>query len=96
MNIPPRLSRLIGWIARCAAVALFSAAFCASAVAGDAGKNVVALTKAPPETTAHAVRKKQIYVITSGSAIPQPVERIATPIPTTAIPMTVIANRLGN
>jgi len=40
--------------------------------------------------------KKQIYMIISGSAVPQPIDRVATPIATTAIPMYVIGNHAGD
>jgi hypothetical protein len=71
------------------------ATFCASAIAGaDTSKNVVmAPTKAQP---LRSVPKKQYYMFTSASAIPQPINRVAAPIPTTAIPITVIANHLGH
>lgn len=94
MKIPRRLSRLTGWFGRCGA-ALIAVIFCASAIAGaDENKNVVtAPTKAQP---LRAVSKKQYYMFTSASAIPQPIDRVNAPIPTTAIPVTVMGNHLGN
>jgi hypothetical protein len=92
MKTPCRLSRLSGWVGRCAA-ALIALAFCASAFAADGDKNVVV---APAKVSAtRPVVKKQYYIVISGSAIPQPIDRVAGPIATTAIPMTVIGNR-GN
>lgn len=88
MKLPYWLSCLTGWTGRCAA-AFVALAFCASAVAADPSKNVVPMTKAP---AAQAVPKKHIYIVISGSAIPQPIDRVAGPIATTAIPMTVIGN----
>jgi hypothetical protein len=89
MKTPRRLACLAGWIGRCG-IALVALMFCASAVA-DTSKNVVVpkRTKAAPAI----VKKKEIYVFISGSAIPQPIDRIAGPIATTAIPMIVIGNR---
>jgi hypothetical protein len=94
MKTPPRLSRLIGWFGRCA-TGMAALAFCASAVAGDSGgKNVVI---APTQT--HPMRpalKKHFYKFTSASAIPQPIDRVTAPIPTTAVPITVYGNHFGN
>jgi hypothetical protein len=94
MKTPRRLSRLIDWFGRCAA-ALIAVMFCASAIAGaDGNKNVViAPAKTQPQ---RLVSKTQYYMFTSASAIPQPINRVAAPIPTTAIPITVIANHLGH
>ncbi len=90
MKTPRRPSRLTGWTGRCGA-ALVALAFCASAVASDPSKNVVTpTTKAAP---VRPVVKKQYYVMISGSGIPQPIDRIAGPIATTAVPMFVIGNR---
>ena len=92
MKTPFRLSRLAGWTGRGAA-AFIMLAFCASAVA-DPSKNVVTQPKA--DVVRYAVAgKKQVYIFISGSAIPQPIDRVAVPIPTTATPMFVISN-LGN
>jgi len=41
-----------------------------------------------------AALKKQIYMIISGSAIPQSIDRVSGPIATTAIPMYVIGNHV--
>jgi hypothetical protein len=46
-------------------------------------------------TVTQAASKKQIYIFISGSAIPQPIDRVSGPIATTAIPMTVIGNHAG-
>ncbi len=94
MNTLSRVPRLAGCIERFGS-ALVALAFCASAFGADADKNVVVKTKAPT-TMARPIAKKQIYVITSASAIPQPIERVAGPIVTTAIPIQIITNRPGN
>ena len=60
-------------------------AFCASAFA-EPGKNVVQLK----ERQAKATVRKVCYTMISNSAIPQPCERLATSIPTTASPMEII------
>jgi hypothetical protein len=89
MNTPRRLSRLTGW--GCA-TALIAVTFCASAIAGsDGGKNVVVAAAAKVQPTRPAPRK-HFYMFTSASAIPQPIDRVAAPIATTAIPVTVIKN----
>jgi hypothetical protein len=97
MNKRFRLPRLAGCTGRCG-VALIALTFCASAFA-DPSKNVVATPKAEAskmQTQAHKLAyKKQIYIIISGSAVPQPIDRVATAIATTAIPMYVIGNRTG-
>ena len=65
-------------------------AFCASAFA-DPSKNVVTQPKA--QVVRYSVAgNKQVYIFISGSAIPQPIDRVAGPIPTTANPMSVIGN----
>jgi len=89
MKTPFRLPRLAGWTGRCAA-AFIMLAFCASAVA-DPSKNVVTQPKA--QVARYAVAgKKQVYIFIFGSAIPQPIDRVMGPIPTTAIPMLVLGN----
>lgn len=97
MNKRFRLPRLAGCTGRCG-IALIALAFCASALA-DPSKNVVATPKAQAsKMQAQAQKlayKKQIYMIISGSAVPQPIDRVAGPIATTAIPMYVIGNRAG-
>jgi len=96
MKTPFGLSGLVGWMGRCG-VALVALTFCASALA-DPSKNVVATPKVQAskmQTAAQqAALKKQIYMMISGSAIPQPYERVAGPIATTAIPMFVIGNHV--
>ncbi|MBV9009912.1 MAG: hypothetical protein JO354_12225 [Verrucomicrobia bacterium] len=101
MKTPRRLRRLTGWVSRCA-LAFVTLAFCASTFASDPSKNVVmpARAQAKAQRTAQpaiapAAAKKQYYVMISPSAIPQPFERIATPIPTTAVPMQIIGNNRG-
>ena len=96
MKTPFGLSGLVGWMGRCG-VALVALTFCASALA-DPSKNVVATPKVQAskmQTAAQqAALKKQIYMIISGSAIPQPIDRVSGPIATTAIPMFVIGNHV--
>ena len=65
-------------------------AFCASAVA-DPSKNVVTQPRAQVVRYT-AAGNKQVYIFISNSAIPQPIDRVAGPIPTTANPMYVIGN----
>lgn len=91
MKTPFRLSGLVGWMGRCG-VALVALAFCASVLA-DPSKNVVVEPKAQVSKIQTApssvVAKKLYFVFTGGSAIPQPIDRISGPIPTTASPMIV-------
>src|SRR5437762_1061081 len=91
MKTPFRLPRLAGWTGRCAA-AFIMLAYCASAVA-DPSKNVVAQPKA--QMVRYVAGNKQVYIFISNSAIPQPIDRVAGPIPTTASPMFVL-NNLGS
>jgi hypothetical protein len=91
MKTPFRLFRLAGWTGRCA-VAFVTLAFCASAFA-DPSKNVVTQQKAQVVRHVVVAKKQFFYMIISGSAIPQPIDRVAGPIATTAIPMYVIGNR---
>jgi hypothetical protein len=96
MKTPFRLSGLVGWMGRCG-VALVALAFCASALA-DPSKNVVATPKVQAskmQTATQPVTKKLYYVFTGGSAIPQPIDRVSGPIPTTASPMLVLGNFSG-
>ena len=93
MNTPFRLSSLVGWMGRCG-VALVALAFCASALA-DPSKNVVATPKVQAskmQTATQQGTKKLYFVFTGGSAIPQPIDRVNSPIPTTASPMLVFGN----
>src|SRR5205814_622351 len=96
MKTPFRLSGLVGWMGRCG-VALVALTFCASALA-DPSKNVVATPReqaSKVQTAAQrAALKKQIYMMISGSAIPQPIDRVSGPIATTAIPLFVIGNHV--
>ena len=97
MKTPFRLSRLVGWMGRCG-VALIALAFCASAFA-DPSKNVVATPKFQASkmqtATQQEVARKLYFVFTGGSAIPQPIDRVSGPIPTTASPMLVYGNFSG-
>ena len=97
MKTPFRLSRLVGWMGRCG-LALIALAFCASAFA-DPSKNVVATPKVQASkmqtATQQEVAKKLYFVFTGGSAIPQPIDRVSGPIPTTASPMLVFGNLTG-
>jgi hypothetical protein len=89
-----RLPRLAGWMGRCG-VALVALAFCASAFA-DPSKNVIVAPKASSKTQTEAQRlafKKQVYIFISSSGIPQPIDRVAVPIPTTVVPMFIAGNR---
>ena len=97
MKTPFRLSGLVGWMGRCG-VALVALTFCASALA-DPSKNVVATPKVQASkmqtATQQEVAKKLYFVFTGGSAIPQPIDRVSGPIPTTASPMLVFGNFSG-
>ena len=96
MKTPFRLSGLVGWMGRCG-VALIALAFCASALA-DPSKNVVepkAQVSKIQTAPRSVVAKKLYFVFTGGSAIPQPIDRVSGPIPTTAIPMIVLGNFSG-
>jgi hypothetical protein len=97
MKTPFRLSGLVGWMGRCG-VALVALAFCASALA-DPSKNVVVEPKAQVSkmqtATREEVAKKLYLVFTGGSAIPQPIDRVSGPIPTTATPMIILGNFTG-
>ena len=99
MNKPFRLSCLAGWVARSAA-AFFTLAICASSFAGEGGRNVAVTPKTQTLVSASSVQqrlpRKQVYLLISGSAIPQPIDRVAGPIATTAIPMVVIGNHAGD
>jgi hypothetical protein len=96
MKTPFRLSRLVGWMGRCG-VALVALAFCASALA-DPSKNVVepkAQVSKIQTASRDVVAKKLYFVFTGGSGIPQPIDRVSGPIPTTAIPMLIFGNFSG-
>ena len=96
MKTPFRLSGLVGWMGRCG-VALVALTFCASAFA-DPSKNVVATPKeqaSKMQTATQQGTKKHYYIFTGGSAIPQPIDRVSGPIPTTASPMLVLGNFSG-
>ena len=86
-----RLSRVCGWSVR-SAIGIFALAFCASAFAGDQGKNVVAqpLQPLPVKTT-----KKICYVVSGGSRIPQRCDRLSA-IPTMYGAMDVYGRRPGS
>jgi hypothetical protein len=97
MKTPFRLSGLVGWMGRCG-VALIALAFCVSVLA-DPSKNVVVEPKAQVSkiqtVPSSIVAKKLYFVFTGGSAIPQPIDRVSGPIPTTASPMLVYGNFTG-
>jgi len=93
MKIRFGLPCLAGWMGRCG-VALIALTFCASAFA-DPSKNVVVTPKAATKTQTEAQRlafKKQVYIFVSSSGIPQPIERVTGPIPTTVVPMFIAGN----
>jgi hypothetical protein len=89
MKTASRFSRVFGWSGRCAGVVL-ALAFCASAFAADPSKNVVLPAR---QQVATKTVKKMCFVVTGGSAIPQPCDRLAA-IPTTANPMIILGHRL--
>jgi hypothetical protein len=85
-----RLSRVCGWSVPFA-LGIFALAFCASALADDQSKNVVALRSQPlPAKTT----KKICYVVAGGSRIPQRCDRLSA-IPTTAAHMDIYGRRPG-
>jgi hypothetical protein len=45
--------------------------------------------------TQQGTKKIYYFVLTGGSAIPQPIDRVSGPIPTTASPMQVFGNMTG-
>ena len=96
MNMKTRfgLPRLAGWMGRCG-VAFIALAFCASAFA-DPSKNLVAMPKASAtkaQTEAQRLAfKKHLYIFIYSSGIPQPIERVAGPIPTTVVPEVFVGN----
>jgi hypothetical protein len=85
MKTTSRRSCLCGWLLKgtCAMVGL---SLCASVWADTDGKNVVAMAKPQP-----AKSKKVYLIMSSTSAIPQPIERFGI-IPTTASPLEIIGN----
>ena len=95
MKTPFRLPSLVGWMGRCG-VAFLALTFCASVLA-DPSKNVVATPKfeATKLQATQSVGKIKYYIFTGGSAIPQPIDRVSSPIPTTASPMLVLGNFSG-
>jgi hypothetical protein len=95
MKTPFRLPGLVGWMGRFG-VALVALTFCASVLA-DPSKNVVATPKveATKLQATQSVGKIKYYIFTGGSAIPQPIDRVSSPIPTTSIPMIVLGNFSG-
>ena len=88
------LPSLAGGMGRCG-VTFVALAFCTSDFA-DPSKNVVVPTKASAtkaQTEAQRLAfKKQLYIFISSSGIPQPIERVALPIPTTVVPMYIAGN----
>ena len=85
-----RLSRGCGWSVRFV-VGIFALAFCASAFADDASKNVVAL---PSQPLPAKETKKICYVVAGDSRIPQRCDRLSA-IPTTAHHMDIYGRRPG-
>ena len=89
MTTVTRLRHVGSWSVRCATLGI-ALAFCSAAFA-DSGKNVVA------STTQQALPKKVrkiCYVVLTGSAIPQPCDRLGA-IPTTAPPLQTYGNSGG-
>jgi hypothetical protein len=84
MTTTMRPSGLRGWSIRVAIIAM-SVAFCAPAFAGSES------TASQPKTieVAQKATHKLCYV-RSGWAIPQPCDRFAGPVPTTASPIEII------
>ncbi len=96
MKTPHKFSNLAGWIGRCS-VALVALTIAASAFA-DTSKNVVVRREQQQIATKRAAvvaPKRQVWLLITGSAIPQPIDRVGGFIATTAIPMTVIGNHTG-
>lgn len=90
MTTVTRLRHVCGWSVRCASLAI-ALAFCTSIFA-DSGKNVVLPTRAQPLLQKKV--KKVCYIVLTGSAIPQPCDRLG-PIPTTAPPLLSYGNSGG-
>lgn len=76
---------LCGWLLK-GACAMVGLSLCASVWADTDSKNVVAMAKPQP-----AKSKKVYLIMSSTSAIPQPIERFGV-IPTTASPLEIIGN----
>lgn len=85
MTTATRLRCLCGWSIRCVSVAI-SLAVCASVFA-DPSKNVVGSPKHPTKRNV----QKVCYTFITGSAIPQPCDRLGR-IPTTASQLSVIGS----
>jgi hypothetical protein len=89
MTTVTRLRHVCGWSVRCASLAI-ALAFCTSIFA-DTGKNVVLPTRGQP---LQKKVKKVCYVVLTGSAIPQPCDRLG-PIPTTSPMLLTYGNNGG-
>jgi hypothetical protein len=84
MTTTMRPSGLRGWSIRFAIIAM-SVAFCAPAFAGPE-------SSAPQPKTTKVAQKatRKLCYVQSGWAIPEPCDRFAGPVPTTANPMEII------
>jgi hypothetical protein len=84
MTTTLRPSGLRGWSIRFAIIAM-SVAFCAPVFAGSE-------TSAPQPKTIEVAQKatRKLCYVHSGWAIPQPCDRFAGPVPTTANPMEIM------
>lgn len=84
MTITLRPSGLRGWSSRFAIIAM-SVAFCAPAVAGSE-------SSAPQPKITEVAQKAthKLCYVRFGWSIPEPCERFAGPVPTTAGPMEII------
>jgi hypothetical protein len=89
MTTDTRFRHVCGWSVRCASFAI-ALAFCASSFA-DTGKNVVLPTRGQ---TLQKKVKKVCYVVLTGSAIPQPCDRLGS-IPTTSPGLLSYGNNGG-
>ena len=84
MTTTVRPSGLRGWSIRCVMIAM-SVAFCASAFAGS---EISAPQRNKMQAAQNAARK--LCYVQLGFGIPQPCERFAGPVVTTANPMDII------
>jgi hypothetical protein len=90
MTTVNRLHRLCGWSAK-GTIAALTLMYCVSAFA-DPSKNVIPLAD---HGATHKHIKKVCYRYISGSATPQPCDRLG-PIPTTAGAMDVFGRATGD
>ncbi len=84
MTTTVRPSGLRGWSIWCVMIAI-SVAFCGPAFAGSE-------SSVPQPSKVQVVQKTthKLCYVRSGFAIPQPCDRFAGPVPTTAIPIEII------